>query len=485
MDYLQLRQQRRGIGVLVRFALAALLLAGGLGLPTARAATLPVTTCNAADLIAAIEAANKTFAEDTITLQAGCTYTLTAVYAVESRGPNGLPLIERDTIIQGNGATILRASNAPRFRILEVDADTALTLNNLTIAGGHGADGGSATSGVGGSGQQGGAIYNAGTLSLDTVTLRNNRAGNGGNGSPGGRGGDGGALFNREDLAISRSTLRDNSAGDGGDGSGTGNAGAGGNGGALVNTGTLTISDSTLNNNRAGAGGNAAGGGLGGGGGDGGAISGTGAYVITRSTLSGNAAGDGGAGEQGGSGGPGGRGGDGGAIYSPTGDGAIIAGTLTANRSGSAQPNRIGGSGGGILPGPQTRVRMSIIAGNSAGAGGSLPECGAAVVSQGYNLFGATLCHAGSTQPGDLTAAEPVLGPLSSNGGPTQTHLPQAGSPARDRIPAAAGCGTEPLERDQRGFTRPGDTNCDIGAAEAGVGPAPLAPLIYLPLFQR
>jgi hypothetical protein len=35
----------------------------------------------------------------------------------------------------------------------------------------------------------------------------------------------------------------------------------------------------------------------------------------------------------------------------------------------------------------------------------------------------------------DVNAAEPQLGPLAPNGGPTGTHLPQPGSPAFDRAP--------------------------------------------------
>jgi len=75
------------------------------------------------------------------------------------------------------------------------------------------------------------------------------------------------------------------------------------------------------------------------------------------------------------------------------------------------------------------------------------------------------------------------LGTLANNGGPTQTMMPQPGSPAINAIACTGGPAT-----DQRGYMRPdpGSTSatpCDIGAVEAnsisdeifkdGFGPAP------------
>src|SRR5207302_822938 len=54
------------------------------------------------------------------------------------------------------------------------------------------------------------------------------------------------------------------------------------------------------------------------------------------------------------------------------------------------------------------------------------------------------------------------VGPLADNGGPTQTHLPQADSPAVDN-----GTASGAPARDQRGYVRAG-TAPDIGAAEFG-----------------
>jgi hypothetical protein len=60
------------------------------------------------------------------------------------------------------------------------------------------------------------------------------------------------------------------------------------------------------------------------------------------------------------------------------------------------------------------------------------------------------------------------LGALANNGGPTDTHLPDPGSPLVD-AGDPAGCTDEkggPLLADQRGVTRPQGSRCDIGAVE-------------------
>jgi hypothetical protein len=60
-------------------------------------------------------------------------------------------------------------------------------------------------------------------------------------------------------------------------------------------------------------------------------------------------------------------------------------------------------------------------------------------------------------------AADPLLLPLASNGGPTQTHALTAGSPAIDQ--GTAGCPPVP-PADQRGVTRPQGAGCDVGSFE-------------------
>src|SRR5690606_9614127 len=67
-----------------------------------------------------------------------------------------------------------------------------------------------------------------------------------------------------------------------------------------------------------------------------------------------------------------------------------------------------------------------------------------------------------STGPADL-------GALADNGGPTETMLPEPGSPLLDAIPAAA-C-PDDVVMDQRGVARPQGFGCDIGAVEVEVAP--------------
>src|SRR5205085_2709145 len=58
----------------------------------------------------------------------------------------------------------------------------------------------------------------------------------------------------------------------------------------------------------------------------------------------------------------------------------------------------------------------------------------------------------------------PLLSPLASNGGPTQTHALLSGSPALD---AGDNTGTSTTSIDQRGYTRSFNGRQDIGAYEA------------------
>lgn len=64
--------------------------------------------------------------------------------------------------------------------------------------------------------------------------------------------------------------------------------------------------------------------------------------------------------------------------------------------------------------------------------------------------------------------ADPLLGPLAWNGGATQTHMPQALSPAIDRSPSGPSL-------DQRGAARPYGASYDAGSVEVG----PVVPSIF------
>ena len=112
---------------------------------------------------------------DIIELAAGATYTLTAVHLATDDG-NGLPIITSELTIDGRGATIVRsdADGTPDFRILHVAATGALTLNDLTLLKG--------SVNTDGTGLGGGAVFNAGAVVLNNVTISGNKSGTDGGG---------------------------------------------------------------------------------------------------------------------------------------------------------------------------------------------------------------------------------------------------------------------------------------------------------------
>lgn len=123
--------------------------------------------------------------------------------------------------------------------------------------------------------------------------------------------------------------------------------------------------------------------------------------------------------------------------------------------------------GGGTLT-----LHSSIVANN--GNDNFAIDAEGQVVSLGYNLTDSTLVTVPFlNQATDLTTTEPLLGPLTNNGGPTATHLFPFLSPAMDNgdtnnCPAV----------DQRGRSRPRNLQCDIGAVEA-------LEILYLPTTIR
>jgi len=136
--------------------------------------------CNVPDLIDAINDANADSGASTLELSAGCTYTLTAVdnsalfYSMGSEfyyGDNGLPMITTPITINGNGATIIRDSGAPDFRIFYITETGSLTINDLTLQNGIADEPGSAFP------SSGGAIYvDKGILETNNATMRDNTA---------------------------------------------------------------------------------------------------------------------------------------------------------------------------------------------------------------------------------------------------------------------------------------------------------------------
>ncbi len=304
----------------------------------------------------------------------------------------------------GQDTTVIRASVSLGDRILTLENNLSLIVEDLTLTGGHapdGADGVSGGEGVLGLG--GGAISTGSgtTLILSRVTVIDNHAGNGGDGNMaetpgttgggGGWGGSGGGVsVYSGSLTISDSLFSENGSGNGGSGgNGTnGSAGSaggnggfarwGGSGGAIyIGTGTLTITNTDFVDNFTGYGGYGGGGGAGGAattpggnggtggsggttssGGDGGAIFTWASTVIVNSTFTGNTAGTGGVG---GNGGPGGAG----AIGGPAGTGG------NGGNGGNGGTAMSGGGGGAIASrGSALEVNGCTFIENGTGAGG-------------------------------------------------------------------------------------------------------------------
>ncbi len=271
-----------------------------------------------------------------------------------------------------------------------------LTLRRSTVTGNAAGDG-SQTSTADGSGGNGGGIYSTGTLTLDRVVVSGNKAGTAGSGTVTGSpapGGTGGGIAVGGTLHISGSTISGNRSGDGSAGTSTAAGSAGGIGGGINSAATGTIVGSTIANNISGSGGNGfdavvfgATGGTGGDGSSGGGLAvATGSLTVTTSTISGNHSGSGGRGGIGGfssgvAGGTGGTGGQGG-----FGAGIATAGNLTLDRSTvSSNVSGVGGHGG--PGGTGTPDGMSGASGTD-GLGGGIVVSGGSLVATNDTVSG-------------------------------------------------------------------------------------------------
>ncbi len=320
----------------------------------------------------------------------------------------------------------------------------------------------------------GGAIHNSGTMTLDLCAFEGNSASGGSasafpfpNGLTGAAG-SGGAIFNEGVLTVERTTLSGNTAtgGNGGMGycdepaGGAGGDGGGANGGAICNLGSLWVGGSTFASNvvTGGSGGYGgcgtmstnANGGSGGSGGSGlaGAVFNSGVAGLVNCTIAFNTGSGGGGGGGGSTAGMGdlGFGGAGGSGGSGVGD---VEGTCGLTNCTVAWNVGTGGPGGGGGFGQR---------GNGAPGGDGTATWGVAACSTAVNTL-----IVSNTPAGNDTFAEPKLGPLADNGGPTLTMALLPGSPAID-----AGNTSLAPATDQRGFPRPAGPAADIGAFEYG-----------------
>ena len=373
-----------------------------------------------------------------------------------------------------------------------------LNLSTVLMSGNHAGNGGNGAVdgppgfevGVGGTGGMGGAVANTatGVLSIAGSELMGNGAGSGGvaatninlaTGGSGAAGGDGGAIHNELGgiVTITDSTIATNQAGDGGNGADFlvgGNGGVGAVGGGVASSGSLTISETTVAMNQGGAGGTggdgSGGGGGGGSGGAGGGIAASSMTTLTNFTLASNIAGGGGAGGNGtgaAMGGNGGGGGSGGGLVFFGGSLTLTHATVAVNQApvGGAAGAGPGGSGvaglggvGGGLAGSSPTLRNSLVVSNTAPLAAA-GNCSGSPTDGGHNLSypDMTGCPGG-------TPTDPMLNPLSDNGGPTETIGLDPASAALDAVPAV---GANCPVTDQREITRPQGVGCDIGAFES------------------
>jgi hypothetical protein len=395
--------------------------------------------------------------------------TLTAINNNGADGENGLPVIESEITIEGSSFTISRDVGAPSFRIFEVASTGNLTLNQTTITGGDLASG------------RGGAILNAGALTVNNSTFTGNfgqyggaiagyaqqmiAAGDNASATPAvndhGFGGKRALLTSEaihnglillrssestnvaladSTITVSNSTFSGNSAKY--------------DGGAIANYNVLTVSNSTFSGNSALL--------------DGGAIDNNGVLTATNGTFSGNSAKYGGA-----------------IANGYFGDLTVSNCTLTGNQTNDVTPNAASSSagdssGGGIFSYGSLTLDRSLISGNTASNGAEVMQyidqplvtssnnridALLAVTSNG-NLFGhdgvsgvvGFAPDASDIVPNVGVAA--ILSGLANNGGDTQTHALIDGSPALDAA------GDSGLATDQRGVRRPQGAADDIGAFE-------------------
>ena len=186
-------------------------------------------------------------------------------------------------------------------------------------------------------------------------------------------------------------------------------------GGGIFNEGSLTLNNSTISANIAI---------------DGGGIFNAGTLTLTNSTVSSNRVGGG--------------------IFSEQGTLTLTNTTISGNESG------------GILKREGTLTLTNTIIANNPSGG----DCAGAFTSLGFNLDSDGTCRLGST--GDLSNADPLLGPLQDNGGPTFTHALLDGSPAIEAGDNSVLDSPLNLATDQRGagFPRLQSFNVDMGAYE-------------------
>jgi LPXTG-motif cell wall-anchored protein len=158
----------------------------------------------------------------------------------------------------------------------------------------------------------------------------------------------------------------------------------------------------------------------------------------------------------------------------------ITNSTVSGNIAATSEFNS--GEGGGIRSTGTVRLIQATVVDNAAGRGSNvsastLETFGSVIaLSSGDSCWVDTLNDSGYSYSDDDSCglagtgstddgADPALGALADNGGPTRTYLPdRLTSPLVDAIPFVL-CPVA-VTADQRGIPRPQGNGCDIGAVE-------------------
>lgn len=447
--------------------------------PVAKAATIYVNTTD--DVVAndgncslreAVQAANQNkavdgcaagelAAVDRIVIPAG-TYNITITGAGENLAAKGDLDLTGSVSLEGAGAGLTVIDGGRIDRVFDVQAAASVRIAHLTIQNGRAADNSA-------SDHSGGGILNKGTLTLQSVVVRDSAAGSTQSFfSSAGDGSTGGGVFNQSVLVAYDTLFEDNVAGDGGvstNGNAYGKGGRGGglfnhaagfvqledcvfrgnapgesaadrspgNGAGFANVGTAFVRNTSFENNKAA--------GLGGG-----LVVESGTVTLENSSVTGNAA--------------------------VSGAGVYVVAGLVTVRNSTISTNVATDEAALRVAGGQVTLESATVVGDVGVAAVAALQtrnslvsgCTGTVFSNGYNLFGST---AGCVLMGDVETnlvGEFDLLPLASENGRTFSHALSETSQA-----IAGGDCTEASGRvntvDQNGAPRPAGT-CDIGATQ-------------------
>jgi CSLREA domain-containing protein len=154
-------------------------------------------------------------------------------------------------------------------------------------------------------------------------------------------------------------------------------------------------------------------------------------------------------------------------------DGTITTGAMQVGLVTCGGPGCIFDSASASIVDSTVEEPTYVVFGSISAAGSALTQCRssgldngqlAQLIDGGFNVI---TTASGCPFPSALQIPDLLVGPLADNGGPTQTRLPQPGSPLVDHIPIGApGQCDGTIATDQRGVPRPVGPGCDVGAVE-------------------